>query len=143
MSVDLSKLELITTFDAFKNAAVYTGSLTLPASVPPATVSVPVTQSTTSFTVTDKPIFSTFFAYFVETLDAILGNNNPQWYNAQIAGQGYVAYPISGGQVNCYVYPVININTVTITCQAVNQTATTYSANISVPYAFVGYTLAN
>lgn len=141
--VDLSKAQFISTADAFKNQYIYTGSLTLPASVPPATPSVPYTQTSTTFTVPDVPALTEFFAFFVETVDAIFSNNNPQWYNSNISGQGRVGYPNPGGQLTCFLFPIINGSTITVVAQVVNQTAGTLSSNITVPFAFIGYTLAN
>lgn len=145
MSIDLSKLVTISSRNSFKNVNVYTGSLTLPTSIPPD--SATPTQTSTTITLTDTPVFLSFFAFYNDLYNATVSINNPQWYGAAASGQANVAYPATNDPINgniaCFFYPVINGNVVTVVARGLNQTDTTYNANISVPFAFVEYTLAN
>jgi hypothetical protein len=145
MNIDLSKLVTITSYNSFKNVNVYTGSLTLPTSIPPDSA-IP-TQTSTTITLTDIPVFLSFFAFYNDSYNATVSINDPQWYNAAASGDANVAYPATNdpvnGNISCFFYPVIDGNIVTIVARGLNQTATTYHANISVPFAFVEYTLAN
>lgn len=147
MTVDLTKLILNTNFNSFKNVNSYSGTLTLPASVPPATLVAPYAIASSSVTLTEPPVFTAFFAYFNEFSDALNGFNNPQWYNAATPGGYNVAYPalldVVNGNLGFFMGPIINGSTVTIQAQTSNTTATTYAASVTVPWVFVQYTLAN
>lgn len=143
MTVDLSKLITNSPNNSFKNVNVYTGSLTLPASVPPDS-STP-TQTSTTVTLTTTPTFLSFFAFYNDIYSAIISVNAPAWYNVDASGQANIAYPAThnaAGNVGCLLYPIIDGTTVTVIARVVNQTASTFTASITVPFAFVDYALA-
>lgn len=147
--IDLDKLILESEYNAFKNVNSYPGSITFPASVPPATLATPFTSTSTTVQLIDVPVFTMMFAKFTELFDGLLGAVNPQWYPISVAngpGYGGVAYydiAFGGAALPGVLYQTINGSVITITATVFNATAHTYVANLTVPFVFVEYTLAN
>lgn len=143
MTVDLSKVVFYSGANAFKNdGTVYTGSLTFPTSL----TSGQLGAVTTSFTLSSAPQFSKFFANFVETVDAM--NSKPaQWYDEELCYSVgiYINSPsIYANWYAAFIYPIINGNTVTVRLEFQNPYGTSITLNpLTVPFAFVEYTLAN
>ncbi len=143
MSVDISKLILYSPDNAFKNVNSYTGSLVMPTLVPAGGV----VTVTSEITLSDVPIFTELFCYFVEATDALYGSTTAQWYSTNIAGNfGIGIHEIAPVDVwlNCAVYPVISGNTVTITGDVFNGGAgdATFVA-LTIPFIFIEYTTAS
>lgn len=144
MNVDLSKVILDSNYNAFKNNNSYPGSITFPTAVPPATISVPFTATSTSFTLIEAPVYSVFFAKFTEFIDGLTGSVDLQWYAALVASDN-VAYfdpahsPALPGQLQLS----LNGTVATVTASVINQTANTYHVTLVVPFVFIDYTLAN
>ena len=141
---DITKLTLYTPDNAFKNVTKYSGSVTFPTSVlASATITI-----TSSFTLTTPPVFTAFFAQFLELSDALgPSSQGVQWYPANIANQD-IAINVTApapdvGYINCSVYPIINGTNVTVTGYFHNP----YAANLTltaltVPFVFIDYALA-
>ena len=151
MSVDLSKLITNSPNNSFKNdGTIYTGTIAFPTSCASGTSAT----STYSFTLNDTPQFSKFFAYFRETTDAITAyvggsSNGTLWYDQNTAVNQGVGITVtspapSAGVISASLYPIINGNTITITAEVWNPYSSTISISpLSVPFAFIEYTLAN
>lgn len=143
--MDITKLTLYTPDNSFKNDNKYSGSITFPTSL----VSGATATVTSVFTMPTAPVFTAFFAQFLELSDAIgPGSQGVQWYPANIASQGvaiHVTAPApDAGFVNCSVYPVINGTTLTVTGYFHNPYAATITlAALTVPFVFIDYSLAN
>lgn len=148
---DYSKLVLSSTTNAFKNVNRYSGSLTFPTGLNAGqTVNV-----TSIIELTDNPVFTQFFANFLETTEAIglyvsaAGTTPTRWYSGNIPGLYGVGIHVNApaGQVSwlsCSVYPVINGNTVVVTGTVINPYAVSITLDsLTVPWVFVEYTLAN
>lgn len=148
--IDYSKLELYTPSNAFKNVNKYSGSLSFPTSI-----SSGATSTTTSVvSLSDTPIFSSFFANFLENNEAIslyvsgAGTTPKRWYTSSTPGAFGVGIHVSApaaqvGWIGGAIYPIINGSTATVTGTIVNP----YSVNITidavvVSFVFVEYTLA-
>lgn len=145
MSVDLSKLILHSGFNAFKNDGnVYIGSISFPASM----TTGQFYTTTVSFTISSSPQFTRFFAFFRETVDATLLGGGAQWYPGNVA-VGSVGVHVNApapnvGYLNGAVYPIINGNTVTVKAELKNPYGNSITLDaLSVPFAFIEYTLAN
>jgi hypothetical protein len=149
MNPDLSKLILHTGYNSFKNVNSYPGSITFPASVPPATPSVPFSQTIVNVTLSDNPVFTMAFANFTELVDGLFGTVKPHWYQMEVASgtySGNIAYydiPFGGAALPGTLYQQINGNVITLTASVFNSTAHTYVASLTVPFIFIEYTLAN
>lgn len=144
MSADLTKLALYSNANAFKNDDMaYTGSITFPTSVAASTTAA----TTSSFTLGSSPQFTKFFANFQELTDAQLLGGAAQWYPANVAyGNVGIYTPTSpfAGWLGAYLYAVINGTTVTIRAEVHNPYSSTVTFNtLTVPFAFIEYTLAN
>lgn len=145
MTVDLSKLILYTPDNAFKNVNKYSGSVVFPTS---ATAGQTVTVTTT-VSLTDVPIYTDYFAQFVELEDAITGGSSKLWYSGNEAGNFgigiHVSAPVGNvGWLGCGVYPVINGTTLTMTGTFINPYSNSITLDaLTVPFVFVEYTLAS
>ncbi len=146
---DLSKLILYTPDNAFKNVNSYSGSVTFPTTLAAGSVSSP----TTVVQLTDTPVFTVFFAQFLEINDATFlygfgaGTTPKRWYAGNVAN--YIGIHVNApapnvGWLLASIYPVINGNTVTMTGYVFNPygVGVTFDA-LSVPFVFIEYTLAN
>lgn len=151
MVKDLSKLILYTPDNAFKNVNVYTGSINFPTSL-----SAGQTATVTSaITLTDSPVFTNWFAYFLEETEAIgiygfsAGTTPQRWYSGNVAGNFGIGIHVNSpagnvGWINCGLYPIINGNVVTMTGVVFNGYSNSISLDaLNVPFVFVEYTLAN
>lgn len=142
--MDITKLSLYTPDNAFKNVNKYSGSVIFPTSVlASATVTV-----TSNFTLTTSPVFTAFFAQFLELSDALgPSSQGVQWYPANIANQdiGINVTAPGGltGYINCSVYPIIVGSTLTVTGYFHNPYASNITlAALTVPFVFIDYALA-
>lgn len=146
MSIDLSKVQLATTYNSYKNDGFnYTGSINFPTSL----LANQLSLTTTTVSLGEFPQFSKFFAFYNTANDAIAGRSNPQWYDANSSGQFQVGIHVSSppaqvGWISCGIYPVILGQSILVTAAVQNP----YSVNITldplnVPYSFIEYTLAN
>lgn len=141
----LGDLTLYSPNNAFKNINSYPGSINFPTSVTSgSTVTV-----TSVITLTDTPVFTNFFANFLQVTDAQFSVGSAQWYTSNESGGVDIAIHISApapdvGYTNAALYPVINGNTVTVTGTVFNPFAGTITLTpLTVPFVFVEYTLAN
>ena len=146
MSADLSKLIFSSSANTFKNDnAVYLGSISFPTSV----LASSTASTTTTVTLPESPVFSKFFAFYKEYYDARLGTGSAQWYSSSMPGLGGIPVDITApsaqaGWINAWLYPVINGRILTVTALISNPYALNITvAALSVPFAFVEYTLAN
>lgn len=148
MTVDLTKLVLYTPDNAFKNVNRYSGSLTFPTTIPASST----TLITTVFSLTDTPVYTEFFANFLElneatsTYGTAYGTTPVRWYSGNVAGQFGIALhetaPASTW-INVGIYPTIVGNTVTITGAVFNGSGSVLTVNaLTVPFVFIEYTLA-
>ena len=148
MTVDLTKLNLFSPDNAFKNVSRYTGSITFPTSVgagSTATVS-------TSFTLTGPPVFTEFFANILELNEAVTlygtaaGTTPKRWYSSNVPGNfGIAIHETSPSTLwlNCGMSPTISGNTVTVTGYMFNGGGSTITLDsLTVPFVFIEYTLA-
>jgi hypothetical protein len=149
-SFDLSKVQFTSAVNSFKNdGAVYTGSLTLSASIP----SHSFLTASTTVTVDTPPQFSLLYGYFQDLDDAIqqyiygTGYETAHWYQAGVNNRFSVMVTSPApnvGPLDGLLYPVINGNQVTITALVNNPYASTitYTA-LTIPFAFINYSLTN
>lgn len=142
--MDITKLSLYTPDNAFKNVNKYSGSVTFPTSV----LSGATATVTSVQTLTTPPVFTAFFAQFLELSDAIgPSSQGIQWYPANVASQD-IAISVTApapdvGYVNCSVYPIINGSTLTVTGYFHNPYAATITLTaLTVPFVFIDYALA-
>lgn len=142
--MDITKLTLYTPDNAFKNVNKYSGSIIFPTSVL-ANAAITVTSS---FTLTTAPVFTAFFAQFLELSDALgPSSQGIQWYSGNVASQdigiNVTAPGGDAGYINCSIYPIINGNTLTVTGYFHNPYAATITlAALTVPFVFMDYALA-
>lgn len=149
--IDYSKIVFSSDTNAFKNVNRYSGTLTFPTGLNAGqTVDV-----TSRVQLTDSPVFTQFFANFLETTEAIglyasaAGTTPVRWFSANIPGLFGVGIHVNApaGQVSwlsCSVYPVINGSTVVVTGTVINPYAVSITLDsLTVPWVFVEYTLAN
>lgn len=144
-SPNLSDLIFYSSDNAFKNVNSYSGSVTFPTSVlAGATATV-----TSVITLTDTPVFTNFFANFLQITDAEFSTGSAQWYTSNESGGGDIGIHVSApgpdvGWLDAFVYPVINGNTVTMTGSVFNPFSGTITLDLlTVPFVFVEFTLAN
>lgn len=152
MTADLSKLVLYTPDNAFKNVNSYSGTVALPTTLAAGTLST--TTSVVNLTV--APIFTEYFAQFLEIAQAIdtygtaAGTTPLRWYSGNVAGGGFnIGIHVNApaprvGWLGASLYPVINGTTVIMTAQVFNPYVDiiTFDA-ITVPFVFIEYELAN
>lgn len=144
-SPDLSKLTLHTGYNAFKNVNQYPGSVTFPTSLTAGQAAI----VTSVITLSDTPVFTDYFANFVETIDAQLGGSTARWYSGNVAGNFDIAIQITApladvAVINAGLYPVISGNIVTMTGSVINPTSDTVTLGpLTVPFLFAEYTLAS
>jgi len=150
MTADLSKLELYSGANSFKNnSRLYSGTINLPTSIPSGSFS----QSLSSVTLDAPPQFSMFYAQFQEVFDAIeqyFGGpiyNGVQWYQASVnvrVGVTVTAPAPQAGIIEGLIYPVINGVNVSIIALINNPYATAITlAPQSIPWRFASYTMTN
>lgn len=142
MNPDIEKLVLYTPDNAFKNVSNHTGSITFPTSV-----GAGATATVESFVfLSDTPMFTTFFCYFLELFDAVSGSTTKRWYSENVAGDFNVALHMSApfdSQIGASISPSINGSIVTITGELFNPEGSTATFDpLTVNYVFVEYTLA-
>jgi len=146
---DLSKLQYFSGANSFKNDGfIYTGSIAFPTSIAGGSF----VTTTQSFTLSSAPVFSMLYCYYQEYYDAAQQNtigsgyNGPQWYQASVNSKLGLVIPsgVHAGVIDATVYTVIDGNTVTVTGLVNNPYSTAITLNaVSVPYAFIEYTLTN
>jgi hypothetical protein len=145
MGVDLSKVQFASTYNAFKNNnTLYTGSISFPTSLTSGQQSI----TTQAVPISVSPQFSKFYANFWEVVDRISSTSSAQWYEAPISaysvGIQVTAPAPNVGVINCGVYPVLIGNQMLVTAQVNNPYSNGITLGaLTVPYAFIEYTLAN
>ena len=142
--IDLSKVIYSSNNNSFKNdGTIYTGSVTFPTSLTSGQNSI----TTTTINISSFPQFSKFYANFKEEADCVYSTGSVQWYD-EIVSAGSIGIHVNTaphvGYINCSLYPVILTNTVLITASVQNPYNVTIGLDsLTVPYAFIEYTLAN
>lgn len=148
-SYDLTKVQYSSEANSFKNdSTIYSGTLNFPTTCVPG-----VNTVSSSVTLTSSPVFSVLYAFFQESMDTLQqslvgsGYNAAQWYLASVdvgVGLTVTAPSAHAGVLSGQIYPQINGDTVTVVGLLNNP----YDVNItlsalSVPWAFIEYTLLN
>ena len=143
--MNLDNVILATAYNSFKNDGFnYTGSISFPTSLTSNQLSI----TTTPVSLGELPQFSKFYAFFKEYLDATVGNA-AEWYPCNVGGQFGVGIDVTApggeaGWIQASVYPVITGDTVLVTAAVFNPYNVTITlAALTVPFAFIEYTLAN
>lgn len=152
MTVDLSKVELATTYNSYKNDnAVYTGSFTTPTTL----TSQQQYLATQSVTLATLPQFSKFYANFQEWADMFeqfsgnLDFNGPEWYPCNVGGYENIGLTVTApvaqkSVIQASVYPVILAGTLIPTLYINNPYSVTITLTaVTIQWAFVVYSLAN
>lgn len=152
MGVDLSKVISASTYNSYKNDGfVYTGSFTTPITL----TAAQQYTATQSVTLATQPQFSKFFANFQEFADLFEqyhGNtdfNPAEWYPCNVGGYENVGLTVTApmaqqGPIQASIYPVILAGTLLSMLYINNPYNVTITlTSISIPWAFVVYSLAN
>lgn len=153
MSLDLTKLNLYTPDDAFKNVNSYSGSLTFPTTLAAGTTSTP----SLAIPLTVAPVFTVYFAQFLELTEATFlynfaaGTTPQRWYSGNTASASsfnigiHVNAPAGNvGWLGATMYPIINGTIVTMTGNVFNPYGNSITFDsLIVPFVFIEYTLAN
>lgn len=151
MSVDRSKLIFYSADDAFKNATVSSGSISLPTSL----TAGQTATITTTVSLPDSPLFVDFFANFLEEQEAIslyitgAGTTPKRWYSENVSGNFGIGLHVNSpssnvGWISAGLYPEINGSTATVTAVAFNPYSNTITLDpVTVDFAFVEYMFAN
>lgn len=147
---DLNKAQFASTANSFKNdGQIYTGTIDFVTSIPASSFQT-VSQTTT---LSSSPVFSMLYGYYQEYIDTFQqyysgsGYNAAQWYDGNVDNKvGFlVTAPLANaGPLEGLIYPVINGNQVTVTAIVNNPYGSTITLQaLSIPWAFIEYTLTN
>lgn len=147
---DLNNVQFSSEANSFKNdSIVYTGTLTLPTSVPAGSTGI----AFANFTLSAVPQFSQLYAFFQELTDGIQqdtvgsGYNTAQWYDGSLNNKLAVRVTAPVGSTGVFgglVYPIINGTQVQVQAIYSNSASSTVTlAPLTIPFAFIEYTLTN
>jgi len=148
---DLNKVQFASQANSFKNdGQIYTGSIVFATSIPSGSFA----QASTTFTLdSSSPQFSMLYANFQEYTDTVQqyfvgsGYNTAQWYDGNVNNKiGFVvtAPAAQAGPLEGIIYPLINGNQVTVVAIVNNPYAVSITLQaLTIPYAFIEYTMSN
>lgn len=151
MTVDLSKVATISTYNSFKNDnQQFTGTITTPSSL---TANQTIT-TTQTISLSEAPQFSKFYSRFQEVGDmqwqfnGLSGFNGIEWYPANVSGIGAVGVMVTtapfAAAIGAFIYVVIVGSTALVRFKITNPYSSTVSLTVqSIPWTFIEYTLAS
>lgn len=141
MAVDLSKFVMHSSFNSFKNNSVYTGSITIPATI---TSGSTYTRSVT-FTMSEAAAFLQVHIFATPYTEYNYdGSYQNAWAQIESSPIGYALLDSPATSLYYFEasYTVVG-NSVTVTIFIPNQVATFNTGSPVVPISFVEYNLAN